>query len=414
MFKVILSNTKNIDKSLTYRFLLPWLGNGLLTSSGSKWHSHRKLITPAFHFKILDIFLEVFVEKCDILIKRLDKECDKEEFDVYPYITQCALDVICETAMGVPVYAQNETKSEYVKAIYEISELTVLRARKPWLWYTPIFKFSDDGKKYFESLNILHSFSRKVIQDRKQYLSKEMTQKLSDTDEIGTKKRLAFLDLLLEAAADGDVLTDEEIREEVDTFMFEGHDTTTASICWIIYLLGAYPHHQKKVVEELNTIFGDSDRVVKMQDLNEMKYLERIIKDALRLFPSVPFIGRKLKEKTTIGNYILPEGAHLIIHLYHIHRCSDQFPDPEKFNPDNFLPENILKRHPYSYVPFSAGPRNCIGQKFALIEEKIILSQILRNYRIESTKKFEEMSLISELVLRPLNGIQIKITRRIK
>lgn len=91
--KLILKEYFNHNKINYYlfRILLKFFCNLI----GSKWHSHRKLITPAFHFKILDIFLEVFVEKCDILIKRLDKECDKEEFDVYPYITQCALDVIC-------------------------------------------------------------------------------------------------------------------------------------------------------------------------------------------------------------------------------------------------------------------------------------------------------------------------------
>ncbi|XP_065221286.1 cytochrome P450 4C1 isoform X2 [Planococcus citri] len=413
--EIIMSSSKHIEKSLTYKFLYPWLGTGLLTSSGSKWHSHRKMITPTFHFKILDIFFEVMQEKVDILVNRLKEKCHKPPFDVYPYITLCALDIICETAMGVPIDAQKDLESEYVKAIYEISELTIQRTIRPWMWPVGIFKWTEMGKKYFKSLRILHGFSRSVIRERKEF--RRNVGNVLETekeDDIGTKKRLAFLDLLLQASADGMSLTDEEIREEVDTFMFEGHDTTTASICWVLYLLGSHPEHQEKVVEELDSIFGDSNRAVTLRDMTEMKYLERVIKETLRLFPSVPFIGRTLNEDVTIENYVVPKGTHLNIQLYHIHRCPDQFPNPEQFNPDNFLPENVAKRHPYSYVPFSAGPRNCIGQKFALMEEKTMLSQILRYYKVEAKEKFQDMNLMNELVLRPENGIILTISERKK
>lgn len=127
------------------------------------------------------------------------------------------------------------------------------------------------------------------------------------------KKRLAFLDLLIEASKGGTELSDEDIREEVDTFMFEGHDTTSASICWTLFLLGTSPEIQEKVVEELDSIFdGDRTRPPTMKELNDMKYLECAIKDSLRLYPSVPFLGRHLREDVQIGEYLIPAGTQAI------------------------------------------------------------------------------------------------------
>lgn len=190
-----------------------------------------------------------------------------------------------------------------------------------------------------------------------------------------------------------------------------GHDTTTAGISWTIFLLGLHPEIQDKVHAELDSIFHGSDRKVTFSDMSEMKYLERVIKEALRLYPSVPIIGRTLSEDVQLDDYFIPKGCMIKIDLFHLHRDPRYFDEPEKFNPDRFLPE-FMNRHPYAYIPFSAGPRNCIGQKFAAYEEKSVVSAILRNFRIRTVDKRDDVKMINELVLRPIGGINVTLERR--
>nr|UZE89854.1 cytochrome P450 CYP4C163 [Chrysoperla zastrowi sillemi] len=408
----IVNNQKHITKGLTYNFLHPWLGQGLLTSSGEKWFKHRRMITPAFHFKILDQFVEVFFEKCDIMTKRLERHSDGKYFDIYPYITRCALDIICETAMGVPINAQVDQDSEYVTALYEVSDLTMKRSVLPWLQPDIIWNNVADGKRYYQCLAILHGFTNSVIKGRRESRKSNVAETVSKDDDIGSKKRMAFLDVLLEAQEKDPTLSDTDIREEVDTFMFEGHDTTTAAICWSLFMLGLHPEVQEKAYQEIKQIFQGSNRSLTKQDLLEMKYLEMVIKEALRLFPSVPIIGRVLKEDQEIDGKLVPKETVIFVNIHKSQRDPAHFNNPNEFNPDNFLLENSSKRHPYAYMPFSAGPRNCIGQKFALLEEKTIISTILRNFKLKSMQKMHEVNLVGSLVLRPEQGAIVSLEKR--
>ncbi|KAL7646988.1 UNVERIFIED_CONTAM: hypothetical protein RMT77_002245 [Armadillidium vulgare] len=371
------------------------------------------MLTPTFHFKILEDFMEVFNQQSNKLVQNLQRNADGKPFNIFRYVTLCTLDIILETAMGRSINAQDNENSDYVRAIYEIGRLVMERQTRPWLQIGLIFNLLGYAKKQRENLKILHGFAYETIRERRREKRKnEKGKKEVEEEVLGKRKRLAFLDLFLEISEQNNIMSDEEIREEVDTFMFEGHDTTAASLNWTLYLLGRYPEVQNKVYEEIESIFGKSNRETTSSDLREMKYLECCIKESLRLFPSVPVFGRQLNEDLKLDGYTIPKGTNILVLTYRLHRDPIQFQDPEVFNPDRFLIENSVKRNPYAYVPFSAGPRNCIGQKFALMEEKIVLSTFLRKYRIESIEKREDLKLVGDLILRPEEGTLVKIFPR--
>ncbi|XP_046382677.1 cytochrome P450 4C1-like isoform X2 [Ischnura elegans] len=418
----IFSSNVHIEKSSTYSFVHAWLGTGLLTSTGAKWHSRRKMLTPAFHRTILDSYQEVFVDKTSTLLKLLEtKSKESKVFDIAPFIWQCSLDIICETAMGTNMDIQKKVSEEdaaYLKSISFVAESTLHRFLKPWLHSKIIFDLSSRGREFNKSVKIMHTFSNKVIKAKKQEYSMSHKNGVADKNEdIGlTKKRKAFIDILIEAAfAEGHdkkpILSDEDIREEVDTFMFEGHDTTASGISWTIYLLGLHPEIQEDVAAEINEVYG-KEKINSTQKLSELRLLDRCVRESLRLYPSVPMIARKLREDVQLGEYLVPAETELVIHMFHMHRDKELFPEPEKFNPDNFLPEACEKRPAFAFVPFSAGSRNCIGQKFAMQEAKTVVASIVQNFKIKSAEQPKDLILLPELILRSEKGIKVTLQPR--
>lgn len=196
-----------------------------------------------------------------------------------------------------------------------IGSVVLNRQSKMWLQSDYLFKLSSEYQRHQRCIEVLHGVSNGVIKERKEEIQRKKMSEANNNSidvinnnvpetEIGLKKRLAFLDLLIEASKDGTVLSNEDIREEVDTFMFEGHDTTSAAISWCLFLFGSDPIVQEKIFDEITSILGDdTNRPATMKELNDMKYLECCIKEALRLFPSVPFMARHLNEDVTIGKF---------------------------------------------------------------------------------------------------------------
>lgn len=410
--EIIISSARNIEKKFPYVFLYPWLGSGLLTSGGAKWHKHRKLITPAFHFKILEHFVPIFNKKGEDLMDKLRTQVGNSPIDIQPFIELYTQDVICETAMGVEMNAQkgDKTSLQYVQTVRDQNDLFMQRIVRPWCILDFVWKATQFGKRETKNLQVLHETTYKVIRKRK-----ENTKQIIDNvtgDDSGRKRRLAFLDLLILASEDNRVLSDQDIREEVDTFMFEGHDTTVSGVSFTLYELSRHQDIQEKVLEELKSEMGDSLEL-SLDKLNQLKYLEWVIKEGMRLYPPVPNISRTIPQevKLVTQDLTIPEGCSIVMSPYMTHRNPEFFPEPEKFDPERFQPENCAGRHPYAYIPFSAGPRNCIGQKFAMLEMKSVIAKVIWNYKLFPAPNFE-VSITAGLTLKSSNGIKMIIDKR--
>ncbi|GFR24843.1 cytochrome P450 4c3 [Trichonephila clavata] len=416
LLELILSSTTSLEKSYEYTYLHKWLGLGLLTSTGSKWKSRRRLLTPCFHFRILEDFLPTFNDNSLILARKLRTLQNEEYVDTMSLMVLCTLDIVCETVMGARIGAQTGENPEYVKAVHNLSDVLMERITRPLLWSDFLFNLSKAGKAFNRDLKILHNFTDKIIKKKKTALLAQCSQGSAEQEDIrlGGKKRQALMDLLLDQHVNGQQLTEEDIREEVDTFMFEGHDTTAMAMTFSLYCIGLYPEVQRKIHEELDSIFGeDTERPVTLDDIRDMKYLECVIKESLRLYPSVPTTGRILNEELKFNGIVIPKGTSLNLFIISLHRNPEIYPNPEIFDPDRFTPDNIRKRHPFAYLPFSAGPRNCIGQKFALLEEKVVIANILRNFTLVSLDPRDKVHLKMEFVLRSSEPIRIKLIARI-
>nr|CAD7590612.1 unnamed protein product [Timema genevievae] len=159
----LLSNAKYISKSVVYHSLIPWLNDGLLLSTGVKWHSHRKLLTPAFHFKILEEFIPIFNKNSNILVEKLSEYVDKDYAPINKLVSLCTLNLICETAMGTCINAQTSRENEYAKAVLRISELILHRVLSPWLWRPFTLFLSPTGWEQRKTLRTLHGFTEKEL-----------------------------------------------------------------------------------------------------------------------------------------------------------------------------------------------------------------------------------------------------------
>ncbi|XP_064416923.1 ultra-long-chain fatty acid omega-hydroxylase isoform X2 [Latimeria chalumnae] len=357
-----------------YGFLRPWLGDGLLVANGNKWYRRRRLLTPSFHFDILKPYMKVYNTSAQIMLDKWEKLCQSgQSVELFEHVSLMTLDSLLKCAFS---YNSNCQTRSFRKA-----------------------------------LSVLHTFTRSVIQKRKEslaHLGQPCHSKLSRClESMSGRKYLDFLDMLLATKDDGgNGLTDEEIENEVDTFMFEGHDTTASGISWILYNLAKHPEHQDKCREEIQEVLQGRQEV-EWDDLPKLEFTTMCIKESLRTHPPVTMTWRTLTKNVELPDgRTIPEGTHVSIGIFAVHHHPAVWEEPEVYNPYRFSPENVVGHSSHAFIPFAAGPRNCIGQNFAMNELKVVVALTLQRYCLipDDTKPVER---VPEVVMRSRNGVHL-------
>ncbi|PNF34013.1 Cytochrome P450 4C1 [Cryptotermes secundus] len=396
----LLSDSEEVGRPCIYKYWEPWLGSSLAIAEGQKWKIRRKLIAPEFRPSTLESSVQTLNSSTENLLNRLATFTGGPEFDVHPFMNLHAMDNVCETFMDAKINAQQNSESEFVRAVNAASHAVHERSKTPLLHPDLLFRMSSLGRMQARNLATLHARNKMAVEERKEQL-------LHTKD---TKDRVPIMDVLIERSKDGRVSGDVDPAEEMNTVLIAGYKTTAAALSFACWILSRHQDVQEKVLMEQKEIFGDSDRPATYRDIQEMKYLEMVIRETIRLYPTVPVFGRKLQKDIDVGDFVIPVGANVMFLAYQIHRNPKYFPDPEKFNPDRFLPDNVMRRSPYCYLAFSAGPRNCVGIKYGMQAIKGTLSAMIRKFKILPGST--PLSLQYKIMLGSRTGFKIRLESR--
>ena len=392
-----------------YSFLMPWIGDGLLISNGMKWARNRRLLTPAFHFDILKGYASVYSSAVGVLVEKWRAASSDSEnsmsarVDISRDVALLSLDVILQCAMSYHSDCQI-SPNEYAESVMTLVVQTMLRGVN--LAHHPdiLFALSANGRIYRKACSTAHQYSEALIKERRKNLA---------VDENEDAERAKdFLDILLTARdTDGAGLSDIDIRNEVDTFLFEGHDTTASALQWTLYFLAGHPDVQERCRKEAQYVASSQGLAVgevTYQSLQKLEYTEQALKEAMRLATTVPLIYRHLTRDITVKGYFIPEGAWVTVNLFSLHHHPVYWPEPMKYDPSRFdaNAENNA-RAAFSFVPFSGGPRNCIGQNLAMEEMKSAVSLILQEFRLSLPEDMHDIQQHLYLVNRPSKAIEL-------
>nr|XP_028587853.1 cytochrome P450 4A2-like isoform X1 [Podarcis muralis] len=389
-----------------YEPLLPWIGRGLLVLNGPKWHQQRRLLTPAFHYDILKPYVAQIADSVKVMLDKWEKliaEDPTKSLEMFDHVSLMTLDSIMKCAFSYKSSCQTDKEQDYyVNAVQDMTLLVFQRVTSAFLRNQLIYSCTLSGRRFKEACSLAHHHTEKVIAERKESLKNER-----ELEKIQKKRRLDFLDILLCAKDENGVgLSDEDLRAEVDTFMFAGHDTTASGISWILHSMAQHPEHQQKCREEIKDILGDREDI-HWDDLGKMTYTTMCIKESLRLNSPVPVVSRQLSKPITFfDGRTLPEGFRVSVAIHCVHKNPSVWQDPEVFDPTRFSADNPSQRHPHSFIPFAAGSRNCIGQQFAMNEMKVALALTLLRFEILPDPSKLPIP-IPQMVLKSENGIHL-------
>ena len=359
------------------------VGEGLLTSEGDLWERQREAIQPAFYMDHIKNYAESMVDQAAATGGRWS---DSEQIDVRRSMTRCTLDILVDCMFGEEIDPGARGLYEAVEAFQE----PLKPSRQPITFFAPdwapvpFLRRADRAKAHIDE----------QVYD---ILDERCEQRAEGNDD-----RDDLLAMLLDADTE---MGDEQIHDEMLTFLFAGHETTALSLTYIWHLLSANPDAEARLHDELDELLDGKPGI---EDVFAFEYTEAVVKEAMRLFPPAHEIRRSPAEDVEIGGYTIPEGCLITLPAWVLHRDDRFWDDPEQFRPERFLEDS--DRPEYAYFPFGGGPRRCIGQQFAMTEAQLVLATLARYWTLE--REYDNLELAASVTLQPKNDVTMTPHRR--
>ena len=387
---VLQDNARNYHKSPLYDKLKAFLGNGLLTSEDDFWLRQRRIAQPAFHRQRIAALADVMAEAARETASQWEAIAARgEPVDVAEEMMRLTRTVVLRALFGSDLGPFAATIDEAWTVINEHVGTSLWSLGFTDRLPTPKYR------RYVAARGWLARAVDHIISERR----------ANPADHVD------LLAMMLAARDEdtGEGMSDEQLRVEVTTFLLAGQETTSLALTWAWYLLSQHPAVQQRLEDEFDAVLDG--RAPEYSDLVNLPYTRMVIDEALRLYPPAWGISRQALADDELGGYRLPRGWLAFIIPWVLHRLPAYWQNPEQFDPERFSPARSADRPKFVYLPFGAGPRQCIGSHFALIEANVILATLASRYRLRLAPhhRVEPWPLIS---LRPRHGMAMIIERR--
>jgi cytochrome P450 len=391
---VLLDNAANYVKSIqSQRLTKPALGNGLVTSEGASWRFQRRVTAPMFSPRQIAEFAPVMADAAAGMIARWQALGEGAEIDAADEMMRLTYEIISRTLFSNDVTMQYGKMSEAL-AVYLESQgrVDILRTMGLPNWVPTPSNLRARGPLKFFRREL-----QGLVAQRRALLAADLAGAPHD-----------FLTMLLTARdpEGGALFGEAEVFDNVMTFVFAGHETTSNALAWTLYLLSQFPEADGRAAHEALASQGSAP-----SDLTGLGYLRMVLEESMRLYPPVPIVSRDSIGPDTVGGIAIRPKTSVMIAPWILHRHRSLWNDPDYFDPERFAPGRREAIHRFAYLPFGAGPRVCIGMGFAMQEAMIILAAILRAFRLELVPG-HPVEPQARVTLRPKYGLKMRLRRR--
>jgi cytochrome P450 len=373
----------------TYNLLKVVAGNGLLTNDGPGWLRQRRLLQPAFHRERVEAFARIAEEETDRLLERWIGSSGRGHVDVAPDLFELTLAVALKALFGV------QDEAELAGEAPTFGEVLALVTDYVHMPLPPLWVPTRRNLRLRTSIARLNRLVRTIVERRRR-------------SGAGGEDLLAAL-VAARDAGSGEPMSDDQVRDEVMTLLFAGHETTAVTLMWALHLLATHPDTQEKAREEVGSVYAggapDGDAA------GRLPFIRMVVEETLRLYPAAWSFGRKALHDETIGDVRIPAGSLVWVSPWVTHRDARFWDGPDSFRPERFAPESSAGRPKFAYFPFGSGPRMCIGSQFAMAEMCHFLASAVRQFEFEPVPGFapEPEALLS---LRSRNGLRLGVRSR--